>query len=141
MDSLLNRARLGRRGAALLFFAGLDLIYAFSLISPDEATRRTPLFRWFISIGPLWLWASLWAVTGLLCLVYAFRRKDTVGFTAAITTKVLWGLACSFGWLIGGVERGYVSAAVWLAAAALVWVIGGWPEFDDERGASWSPPS
>ncbi len=132
---------LGRRGRVLLFFAGLDLVYAFSLVNPDRASRSTPQFTWLASVAPLWAWALLWGVTGLICLVHAFRRRDRWGFTAAITLKVLWGVACAGGWLVGGVDRGYVSGTVWLFFAGFVWVISGWPEQGDGRGPTWTRQS
>lgn len=131
----------GRRGWALLFFAGLDLIYAFSLVNPDRTAKASPLLTWLATLAPMWVWASLWAAAGLACCWYAFRRNDQWGFTAAMAIKTLWGLACLGGWLVGGVDRGYVSAVVWLAFAALVWDLAGWSEPGDRRGPTWTPPS
>lgn len=131
----------GRRGAALLFFAVLDLVYAVSLVNPDAAARGGQQLRWLAVLAPLWVWAALWGATGTICAVYAFRRRDGLGFTAAIVIKVLWGMASIGGWLVGGVDRGYVSAVVWLAFAAFVWVIAGWPEPGDRRGPTWTHPS
>lgn len=129
---------LGRRGLALTFFGTLDLIYGFSLAFPDAATRRGAQFVWLASIGPLWAWASLWGVVGLICFTYAPRTHDRVGFASALFLKVLWGLVCLGGWTFGGVDRGYVSAAIWLAAAGFVGVISGWAE-PVGRGLQWTP--
>jgi hypothetical protein len=130
----------GRRGWALLFFAGLDLVYAVSLASPDRMARSSPLLTWLATLAPLWVWAGLWGATGLACAWYAFRRNDQWGFTAAMAIKMLWGLACLGGWLLGGVDRGYVSAVVWLAFAALVWDLAGWPEPGNLKGPTWTRP-
>jgi hypothetical protein len=141
MGAVRGRHHIGRRGRSLLFFAGLDLIYAVSLARPDPTSRDGALLTFLSSLAPLWAWALLWGVTGLICLWHAFRRCDRWGFVAAITLKVLWGGTCLGGWLIGGVERGYVSGAIWLAAAGFVWVISGWPEPGDGRGPTWIRPS
>lgn len=140
MGATWARGRLGRRGASLLFFATLDLIYAVSLANPDTVSRNGPQLTWLASLTPLWVWAILWAVVAAICGCYAFRRRDRPGFTAAIVIKVLWGVASFGGWAVGGVDRGYVTAAIWLAFAAFVWVIGSWPEEHGGRGSLWTPP-
>lgn len=123
-------ARLGRRGQALIFFGGLDVIYSFSLLNPDKASRTGPFLTAVAAIAPLWVWAALWGVVGLVCLFYSFRRHDQIGWTAAIFLKVTWAVTCLTAWLLYGADRGYVSAAIWLFAAWLVWVISGWPEVE-----------
>lgn len=128
-----GRPFVGRRGRALLFFGVLDVVYALSLWVPDEQTLAGPFYRWLVEVAPLWVWASVWLVVGVTCLVQALCRVDRVGFTAAIGLKVLWGIVCVGGWLGGGVERGWVSAAIWLGLAYLVWVIARWPEVDGGR--------
>lgn len=140
MPETWGRRHIGRRGASLLFFATLDLIYAVSLANPDTASRSGPQLTWLAGLAPLWVWASLWATVAMICGWHAFRRYDRMGFTAAIVIKVLWGVASFGGWAVGGVDRGYVAAAIWLAFAAFVWVIGGWPEDISGKGSLWTPP-
>jgi hypothetical protein len=122
------RQRIGRRGAALLFFAFLDLVYCWSLLDPPASARRSPSFVFLAGVAPLWAWAAAWGGVGVTCLVFALRREDAPAFTAAIGLKVMWGLLFAGGWLFAGLERGYVSAAVWLAFASLVGLLAGWPE-------------
>lgn len=133
--------RLGKRGRVLAFFGALDLIYAASLAQPDNLTRSAPMFRWLIEIAPLWTWSAAWGVVGAVCLWQAFCRRDRIGFSAAIAIKIVWGLVCLSAWLFGGVDRGYVSAAVWLGLAYFVGNIAGWPEPGDSRGPTWKRPS
>jgi hypothetical protein len=111
------RDRVGRRGAALLFFALLDLVYAGSLGWAPSSVRSTPAYVWLTGYLPLWAWAGLWAGVGLLCLVQAFQRADRVAFACASLLKVLWGVLHVAGWLLDVVPRGYVSAVIWLARA------------------------
>lgn len=131
------RLFVGRRGRTLIFFGSLDLIYAVSLAIPGDQARQTPFFLWLTSVLPLWVWAALWAVVGINCLVHAVRRRDGVGFAGAIGLKVLWGCECFAGWLAGSIERGYVSAAIWLGLAYLVWVMAGWAEPGGGKGPTW----
>jgi hypothetical protein len=134
--------RVGFRGSALLFFALLDLIYGFSLVAPSREARQSATLRLVADIAPLWAWAALWTFVGLVCLGQAFRRRDQVAFTMAIGIKVLWGLTMLGGWLLAGLDRGYVSAAVWLALAALVGIIGAWPEPPHGwKERAWTQPS
>jgi hypothetical protein len=119
-----TRQRIGRRGCALLFFALLDVVYATSLLSAPT----TGPYRFLADILPLPAWAGLWAAVGLLCGVQAFMRSDRAAFAAASLIKVVWGIIQLLGWAIADLERGYVSAVIWLALAAFVHVIAGWPE-------------
>lgn len=125
----------------LLFFGALDVVYAFSLAVPDEATRRTAFFVWLASIAPLWVWAIGWGGVGVVCLWQAFCHSDRAGYAAAVCLKVFWGLVSLGAWLFGGVERGYVSAAIWLGLAYLVLVISAWPEESDGKEPAWMSPS
>jgi hypothetical protein len=77
---------------------------------------------------PLGVWAAMWGAVGLLCLAQAFMSSDRVAFAAAMLIKVVWGVVQLIGWFMADLPRGYVSAAVWLALAAFVHVIAGWPE-------------
>ncbi len=134
---------LGRRGVCLLFFGLVDLVYSFSLINPDKVSRANPFLASIAAIAPLWLWSLFWGITGLLCIFYAFRTRYRVGFTAAVFLKVTWAVTCLAVWLMGGAERGYVAAAIWLAFAGFVWVLSGWPEAPPtrEEAETWRRPS
>lgn len=132
------RSRLGHRGAALLFFAFLDFVYCGSLFLPTRAARDGELYRFLSAIVPLWGWAILWGAVGAVCLIYAFRRRDQPGFSAAMGLKVLWASVCIGGQISGDLERGYVAAAVWGALAALVGLLSTWPEPSE---GPWTRPS
>lgn len=130
--------RVGRRGAALLFFALLDIVYAVALLT---ATRPlTTFYAWMNAIMPLPVWAACWAAVGVVCLVFAFALRDTVAFMAAVAIKVGWGLPALFGWINGAVPLGYLSAVIWLAFAAFVYLIAGGipPPLRHERRWMWS---
>jgi hypothetical protein len=132
---------LGKRGRVLLYFGALDLVYAFSLAAPDATTRAAPFFIWLGEIMPMWLWALYWGLVGVVLLWQAFCRRDRIGYTAAMGLKICWGVVCLGGWLFGDVERGYVSAAIWLGLAYFVGNIAGWAEPGDTKGPTWKRPS
>lgn len=116
-------ARIGRRGAALLFFALLDAIYCLGLL-----TVPRPMPEFYAAMDgylPLAWWAAAWAAVGVVCLAYAFSSWDSPAFVAAVVIKVAWGLFALLGWLSGSVDRGYVSSVIWLGFAAFVFLIAG----------------
>lgn len=136
------RRRVGHRGSALLFFAVLDFVYCYSLLAPSREARESPTLRFLAEFLPLWVWAVAWGAVGVVCLWYAPRRRDQLAFTAAIGIKMAWGLTSLGGWLIGGVDRGYVTAAVWLVFAGFVGIIASWPEPPHGwKERAWTPPS
>lgn len=130
--------RVGRRGAALLFFALLDLVYAFALLSAPQPL--SPFYAWMDRLMPLTVWAVCWAAVGLVCLWFAFAVRDTFAFMCAVALKVAWGLPALFGWIDGAVPLGYISAVIWLAFAAFVYLIAGGipPATRSERRWLWS---
>lgn len=133
--------RVGRRGSALLFFTTLDVIYGMSLLAPTSSVTTTSGYRWLASVFPLQVWGGIWLLVGVLCLVGAFVHEDSVAWVAAMSIKVMWGALWFLGWAIAGVERGWVSATVWLAMAALVALLAGWPEPGNGRRPMWTRTS
>ncbi len=141
--------QIGRRGCALLFFTLLDFIYCYGLLNTPRPL--SPFYAWMATIAPLWVWASCWGITGVACLFFAFANYDTPGFMAAVSLKVGWGLLALLGWSAGIVDRGYLSATIWLAFAAFIFLIaGGIPPRDPRPpgrwpwtrfSAYWTPPS
>lgn len=133
-----DKLRPGRRGEALIFFGLLDVVYCVSLIAPGPAARDSDFLAWIISVAPLWFWSAMWGTAAVLCLWHAFQRCDRVGFTAAIFIKVFWAGTSLAAWTFGGVDRGYVSAAIWVVFAYFVWRISGWPEAPDRKEPLWT---
>lgn len=116
-----------------MFLTILDLLYALSLAFPPAEARRSASVRFISEVAPLWGWALLWLIVGVVCAIGAFSRKDQFAFSAAMGLKVLWGVIFTLGWLLAHVERGWVSGVIWLAFAGFVWLIGSWPESPPKR--------
>ncbi len=119
--------RIGYRGGSLLMFALVDFAFGFSYLFPAPAQKRSPGIQFLQSVAPLWLWGALWTAAGVVCLVNAFKIHDRIGFAAAIGIKVLWGLVYFVG-VIVGVDRAWLSVALWLCLAGFVALISNWPE-------------
>jgi uncharacterized membrane protein HdeD (DUF308 family) len=79
-------------------------------------------------VAPLHFWGSLWIVAGAVLLVFAFKVKDRVGFAVAIFIKILWGSMFFAAWVFADVDRGYLSAAIWLSFAGVVAIVATWPD-------------
>lgn len=127
--------RVSRRGACLLFYGMLGLSFAISLMHP--APNLTNLYAALFL--PLWAWALLWLVTGLVCLVYAFiPHRDRIAFTVMSGAIALWSLIALAGAVTGYNPRGWFGAIVFLAFGAKIYIIGGWP--DQPRDGSRTRP-
>ena len=130
LRAALRAARhVGRRGAALLFLAEVDLFYAASLLWPSPAAARTPSNLFFASLLPLDVWAAMWAIVGVVCIVYAFRHHDRVAFVAAIGVKTLWAGLAIIGVFAGGVPVS--TPAIWISFGGFVWLVSDWRDPDD----------
>ena len=132
----LLRRRVGRRGAALLTFAFIDLVIGYSLLDP-AAQPRTPTalqsYGAMLALAPFPIWGWLWIAVGVLCGAQAFWVRDIVGFTAAIAIKVVWAILFAASWLLYDAPRGFMGAATWLVIAAFVAIIAGWAEPEADR--------
>lgn len=128
---------IGRRGTALLFFAGVFTSYGVSLLHPTSEAPRTAVFRWFGEIMDMDSWGVLWLTSAAICVVAAFRhdhRADWMGYAAAIGMTGVWGLLCFWGWASDDLQLS--SVGIWLGFAGFVGLIAGWPEpesYGDDR--------
>lgn len=139
MISAQLRAKVGRRGAALLFFTLLDFVYCYGLFTAPRPL--VPYYAWMNDLAPLGAWAACWGLVGMVCLAYAAQIYDTIAFMCAAGLKVGWGLLALLGWMAGSVDRGYVSAVIWLGFAAFVVLIAGGippPPRRQERRRPWT---
>lgn len=124
--------RLGRRGAILLAYGALWLMFAYAIYTIPEQRAADPLGRWM----PPNCRASLWALTGLVAVVYAFakRRSDTPGFMALYVMPTLMFLSYMAAWaywLIGdplGFKLGWLQALSFVSLSVPIVVCAGWAE-------------
>jgi len=123
-----TKARIGHRGAVLLFFSFLDFVYALSLFSPPAEAKRSLALAYIGHVLPLSTWGFLWGGVGVVLLLGAFSHRDRWAFAAGVCLKVLWGGTYLMGWLLAGLDRGWLAAAIWLALAVMLYIISDWPE-------------
>lgn len=117
--------RIGFRGATLLLLALVDFAYARTFIHPDPGQEIAN--RYLSAAMPFsdpaisrWTWALAWWITGLFCLVNAFRRNDRWGYGMAVALKVAYVLAILYGGTLG-MPNASTRGVVWTFIAA--WVL------------------
>ncbi|MCW2768479.1 MAG: hypothetical protein JWO11_4438 [Nocardioides sp.] len=130
--------RVGKRGAALLCLACIELIYGSALLDPLAPEAASPGYRWLASVLPLQVWGGIWLFVGVLCLIGSVVHEDSVAWVAAMSIKVMWGLLWLLGWWLVDVPRGWRSAAVWLPMAAVVALLASWAEPGSRRRPMWT---
>lgn len=123
------RRRLGRRGAILLAFGAMWLLYGYSLLV--EPVVSTASYRLLLKVAPMDAWAWAWIVAGSVAWACAWRRSplDWPGFAALYMVAVPWGLSSLMSWQpLGDNPRGWISAAIWGALGGAITIVVGWPE-------------
>lgn len=129
------RARLGRRGLALVMFS---LVFALTglaaLLEPAQDEGR---FILYMSL-PVPARVALWGVPAALGLWAAFRGvgRDAVGFAALVVPagivafSYVWSMV---GFLVGLTDYGlgWTGAGRWLLILALLLIVSGWKEAEE----------
>lgn len=124
------RRTVGRRGAALLAFAFIDLVLGWSLLDATghAQAEALPAYRAIREAAPLAVWGWAWLASAAACVIWAFRREDWPAFAAAVGIKLVWASGFLASWVVWDAPRGWLGAVTWGVIAALVFLISGWPE-------------
>jgi hypothetical protein len=128
MDRHALLARIGRRGTVLLLFGVTDWFLAWGLWDPEQQPPRASAYRGALAVAPFRFWAVTWAAVGVVCAVYAFRRIDWPGFSAAVSIKLIWAGCFAWSYFHYAMPRAWVGAVQWGLVAGLVYVCSGWRE-------------
>lgn len=131
--------RLGRRGAFLLCIGTVWVIYGTGVLQRGSRFGYFPPDVSAVLDSP-W-WGVAWTATGLLGVACAFRRapgEDTAGFVGLQLPPLAWFLISIGSWVTSwftdyGGANYWMSAAVWAAVLAAVYVVSGWPETPEGR--------
>jgi hypothetical protein len=127
---LVGRAtrRLGRRGAALGWFATLDLAFAQSLADPVQQAqlRAAPSYRVILYLD-LRIWAAAWLIVGVLCLIQAWMTDDRWAFASQMSLLWIWA-AFTLAAIGPQAPRAIIGAVIWATFGGFVLILSGWPE-------------
>lgn len=125
---VLNRSRLGFRGAILLGFAFIDIVYGLTLLLPSAETRRGSAYAWRSEFLPTELWGVLWVLVGVFLITQAWARRDRAAFAVAIAIKLAWMMVALGSWIVGPVPPSQALSLVaifgafaWVAFVASLW--------------------
>jgi hypothetical protein len=133
---------LGRQGAFLLFLALLDVTIGYAMRQqPPLGLTSEQVYHPFVDIMPLPLWVAWWFATAALVATAAlWHPLKPAAFGCAALLKSGWAMGYVVGWAehLPLFVRGYQSATIWAAFAALVVLVSGWQE---NRRISPLPPA
>lgn len=135
------RRRIGHRGSILI---NLGLVWFLIGLSELIITTNNELP---LSVLPDWFRAGAWWVTGAVAIAYAFvprHKSDAVGFIALYIMPAARAASYLWGWInsldgTGGIETGWLAAALYFGFTALIINCSGWREEqspDEDREAS-----
>ena len=127
------RRLLSRRAAFLALFGLAYLGIAKSLLDTDETPLVRHVFRFALSIMPLWGWAVMWAACGAIALLDALltrRGRDSIGFAAAVLAPTAWAIVYIAAWVGNdtGIKDLWVSAVNDIVIAGAVFIVAGLPD-------------
>jgi hypothetical protein len=131
--------RVGRRGAALLFFALLDFVYCYGLLSRAPAVDA--VLRLDERHHAAALWAACWGVVGVICLVFAFRDVRHPGVHGG--GRVEGGVGAAAAVRLAGRQRRAAAtcrrSSGWRSPAFVFLIAGGIPAAPPRAGEEVAP--
>lgn len=126
---------LGHRGALLILLGGIALLYGVSLITTPPVPNP-PGLRLLLGLMDLKSWGATLAAAGAVAVLCAPLKqgRDWPGFAALVLVWLPWSLSFFASWWPQGENpRGWVSALVFVAFAAIPAVGAGWEEPESSR--------
>jgi hypothetical protein len=120
---LLDRTRLGVRGAFLLGLAEVDLVYGAGLLFPSGETRASSAYAWRQEFMPTETWGVIWMLVGVFLITQAWARRDRAAYAVAIIIKLVWVVVALGSWIAGPVSQGWQTAGLFFGFAAVTFVM------------------
>lgn len=107
-------------GWAVLFTVGLvyiarGIFYIPALVRESD---RIPMVETY---APLWVWAAIWIVSGVVLVVMAWKRKHMpllIGVAGGMSAA--WSVLYIGAWIVGASAAGYVTATSYVLILFLV---------------------
>ncbi|MFI6986014.1 hypothetical protein ACIBSV_46680 [Embleya sp. NPDC050154] len=119
--------RIGHRGAFLMTYGVAWAVYGAGLLGSGATFAQQ---RGLTVLGDdLDTWAWLWIVGGMVAIVAAFARRDSIGYVGAVIPPLVWGVAYLLAWWpLDEYDRGWISAGPWTALAVAAVIVARIPE-------------
>jgi hypothetical protein len=132
MRAVARRAarQVGHRGALLILLGTIALLYGISLITTPPVPHPIGL-RLLLDRMSLHSWGITLAVAGVVAILCAPLRqgRDWPGFAALVLVWIPWSASFFVSWWPDGSNpRGWVSAIVFIAFAAIPAVVATWED-------------
>jgi hypothetical protein len=122
--------QVGHRGALLILLGGIALLYGISLITTPPTPHPLGL-RLLLGVMGLHGWGATLAAAGVVAILSSPlpHGKDWPGFTVLVLVWLPWSASFFVSWWPDGSNpRGWVSATVFVAFAAIPAVVSTWGE-------------
>lgn len=135
--------RLGRRGAMLLLLGIVHVLIGVGVwVRPPVTTPGS-----FLTLVPEGVQSAGWIVSGLLGAIWAFRRRDSIGWLALYVMPTIRFISYAGAWLVwvvttgvdprgifpnDGSENAWYTAVLHVPLILAVIICSGWREYEPE---------
>lgn len=118
----------GGRGAALIVGGAYCFARGFAYLPIGNAPRDLPGGLALISsVLSIELWAGIWILVGIGCIVRAFSKNDSLAWGALTGMMAAWGSAYLLGWFMsiasGEPSREWLNATTYLLPAVMIAIL------------------
>ncbi len=121
--------KLGKRGAASLWFGIVFVVIGLSFIIGEQSPTLMMNLQFLTKVLPLEVWGSIWTLGGITFLVAAFwKRLELIAFMLGIAITANWAVGYAIQAATGASSRGWVSAAIYGFFSVLILLISTWAE-------------
>lgn len=120
---------LGKRGAACLWFGFIFVVIGISYLLGVTTTSLQLNLTVLTGIFDIHIWGVIWTLGGLGFLVAAlWKRLQLLAFMIGIAISLSWSVGIFLQTVFAESQRGFVSVAIYMLFAALIYLISTWAE-------------
>lgn len=128
---------IGRRGAVLVLFACVYIVFGFAIAGVEPARPGMELVTRWVPLSTL---GFFWILSGVIAVGLSAPSRSWAGYGTLMAMPLLWGLtnaaayiiyACNY--LFGsalpyGASIAWAGALVWGLIVGVLGIVAGWPE-------------
>lgn len=130
--------RFGRRGAALVLFAFVSLVYGFAVAGSDPPRPGLEPITRIVELPTL---AFCWIFSGVIAIALSILRRSWLGYVVLMPMPIAWAGSYTVSFILQatgtheGSSTAWAGALVWGLLVGLLGIITGWPEPPISKGA------